>query len=161
MSSRLSGVIPSFAATKPRVKTLEMEQPREESAPMPIIFGLLFEVHSGPADGVSSSLQGEGPLTPPTPPHPHPSPRVPSAFKMLTSCCIYVLHPFGFLSGRLTCERRDKGGANLWWGERKENKKISLAVWRSGSRWDSFSRTPGRPNRWSNTFRSLQKHTVK
>lgn len=68
MSSRLSGVIPSFAATKPRVKTLEVERPGEKSAPMPIIFGLLFEVHSGPADGVSSSQQGEGPDAGPLPP---------------------------------------------------------------------------------------------
>lgn len=59
--SRLSGVIPSRdTAMKPCVKTLEVQRLREKSAPMPIIFGLLFEVHSGPADGVSSSQQGGG-----------------------------------------------------------------------------------------------------
>lgn len=59
--SRLSGVIPSRdTAMKSCVKTLEVQRLREKSAPMPIIFGLLFEVHSGPADGVSSSQRGGG-----------------------------------------------------------------------------------------------------
>lgn len=122
MSSRLSGVIPSFAATKPRVKTLEVERPGEKSAPMPIIFGLLFEVHSGPADGVSSSQQGEGPDAGPLPP------RVPPAFKLLTSCRIYVLHPFGFSSERLTFEEERQAGERTCGEvrERKIKKLVSL-----------------------------------
>lgn len=133
MSSRLSGVIPSFAGTKPRVKALQMERPREESAPMPIIFGLLFEVHSGPADGVSSSQRGEGraggSLPPSNPSTPLPSlSRVPPAFKLLTSCCIYVLHPFGFSSERLTCEEERQAGERTCGEvrERKIKKLVSL-----------------------------------
>lgn len=159
-SSRLSGVIPPSAAKKPRVKTLRMQRPQEESAPMPIIFGLLFEVHSGPADGVSSSQRGEGPgaapLTPPT--LLSGAARFQNVDFMLHLCpssfwvFIWEINMWG---------GETSGGANLWWGERKENKKISLAVWRSGSWWDSFSRTPGRPHRWSNTFLSPKNHTVK
>lgn len=59
--SRLSGVIPfRDTAMKSCVKMFEVEQLREKSAPTPIIFGPLFEVHSGPADGVSSSQWGVG-----------------------------------------------------------------------------------------------------
>lgn len=59
--SRLSSVILfRDRTTKSRVKMLEVEQLRERSAPTPIIFGPLFEVHSGPADGVSCSQWGVG-----------------------------------------------------------------------------------------------------
>lgn len=168
MSSRLSGVIPSFAGTKPRVKALQMERPREESAPMPIIFGLLFEVHSGPADGVSSSQRGEGRAggsLPPSNPSTPPPLSLPGAARSQTVDFVLHLCPssFWFFIREINMWGGEtSGGANLWRGERKENKKISLAVWRFGSRWGSFSRTPGRPNGWSNTFLSLKKkHTVK
>lgn len=59
--SGLSGVILFCDRTmKSCVKMLEVEQLRERSAPTPIIFGPVFEVHSGPADGVSSSQWGVG-----------------------------------------------------------------------------------------------------
>lgn len=59
--SRLSGVIPfPEGAMKSCVKLLEVEQlkkkrkrkeKKKRAAPMLIIFGLVSEVHSGPADG--------------------------------------------------------------------------------------------------------------
>lgn len=57
-----------------------------------------------------------------------PPPRVPPAFKLLTSCCIYVLHPFGFSSARLTFEEARQAGERTC-GEvrkRKIKKFVSL-----------------------------------
>lgn len=39
-------------------RCLKKSRLKERSAPMPLIFGPVFEVHSGPADGVSSSQWG-------------------------------------------------------------------------------------------------------
>lgn len=95
---------------KPCVKTLEVQRLREKSAPMPIIFGLLFEVHSGPADGVSSSQRGggwDGRLLP-----------LGAACFQTVDFMLHLcpLHPLGFsfffffIRERLTCKDKRQAG---------------------------------------------------
>lgn len=129
------GIPPRDTAMKPCVKTLEVQRLREKSAPMPIIFGLLFEVHSDPADGVSSSQRGGGTLG--------CCPWEPLAFKLLTSCCIYVpfilwVFFFFFIRERLTCKDKRRAGEQTC-----GRAEISLTVWRFGSQCGSFSQHRG------------------
>lgn len=91
------------------VKMLEVQQLREKSAPTPINFGPLFEVHSGHADGVSSSQWGGRTVG--------CCPWELLAFILLTAFCIYVPHPL-VSSERLTCREKRQFGEN-WCGSTK------------------------------------------